>query len=130
MARAVTGSVLIVLLAFGMGCRTKPVYNVAASPLPIGSSLDMNAIAEAIQRAGASLGWSITPEAPGKMTGTLQVRQHVAVVDITYDTKSFDIQYKDSTNLMYSGGQIHRNYNRWVKRLEDEIREQLFAPGS
>jgi hypothetical protein len=130
MARAVTGSVLIVLLAFGTACRTRPVYDVAASPLPIGSSLDLDAVASAIQRAGASLGWSITPEGPGQMTGTLQVRQHVAVVDISYDTKSFGIRYKDSTNLMYRDGEIHRNYNRWVKRLEERIREELFVPGS
>jgi len=47
------------------------------------------------------------------------------VVDITHDTKQYSINYKDSTDLGASGGQIHKNYNGWIQNLDKGIRTQL-----
>lgn len=65
--------------------------------------------------------------APGKISGTLKLRRHVAVVDIPYDTQSYSIKYVDSTELNYADGNIHKNYNGWIQNLEKGIRAQLMA---
>jgi len=51
--------------------------------------------------------------------------KHVAVVDVNYSVKSYSIQYKDSTELGYDGGNIHPNYNGWIQNLDKGIRAQL-----
>ena len=87
----------------------------------------MENIEKAVIRAGLQLGWQIVSKGPGKAEGVLVLRTHRAVVDITYDTRSFNITYKDSVNLDYSETDktIHSNYNGWIKNLEKAIRAQV-----
>ena len=59
------------------------------------------------------------------MEGTLNLRSHTAIVDITYDTRTYSIKYKDSTNLGYDGRNIHSNYNGWIENLDKGIQTQL-----
>lgn len=111
-----------------VGCRIAPIYNVSGDAVQSNKpNLTMGDVQKAITRAGATLGWQMEDAGPGHMIGTLHLRNHVAVVDITYDTKSYSIKYKDSTNLQYdaSKGEIHKNYNGWVQNLENGIRVQL-----
>jgi len=71
------------------------------------------------------LGWVMTPNDPGLVTGRIVLRGHTAVVDVRYTPKDFSITYKDSTNLDYKDGQIHKNYNGWVENLDRDIRANL-----
>ncbi|MBL6457035.1 hypothetical protein JMJ55_16995 [Belnapia sp. T6] len=80
-----------------------------------------------IRRAGAGLGWIMQDQGPGLMRGTLNLRSHQAVVDIPYDTRRFTIRYVTSSNLDYGGGTIHRNYNSWVRNLQNAILVQSGA---
>jgi hypothetical protein len=57
--------------------------------------------------------------------GELRVRSHVAVVDINYSTTSYSISHKSSTNLLYDGTEIHKNYNSWIHNLQEEIEKRL-----
>jgi hypothetical protein len=84
----------------------------------------MAEVQQAILRAGTQLGWQMQPEAPGRISGRLALRTHLAQVDIEHDTKSYSIKYRDSTNLMAGDGMIHRNYNGWIQNLEKAIRVQ------
>ncbi len=57
---------------------------------------------------------------------------HVVVVGVNrigqeYSTSSFSIVYDDSTMLRYNGTTIHRNYNRWVRKLERRINDRFVA---
>jgi hypothetical protein len=79
----------------------------------------------AIIRAGSGLGWQMQPEGPGRLKGTLNVRSHMAVIDVTHDTKSYSIKYRDSTGLNAKDGTIHKNYNGWVQNLDKRIRNEL-----
>lgn len=108
-----------------MGCRTGGIYNVQGAPVAGSKVVAMQDVELAIRRAAASLGWQIIPRAPGRAEGMLALRDHRAVVDITYDTKTYSIQYKDSSNLGYDGTTIHANYNGWVQNLDKAIRTQL-----
>jgi hypothetical protein len=123
-----------VVAAFAMlaatGCNTlQPVYEVVDSPIDSGGKpMTMDAVQKAIQRAGVGLGWQIKPVKPGQMTGQLDLRTHRALVDITHNTKTYSIKYRDSTDLAAKDGQIHRNYNGWVQNLDKAIRAQLLVP--
>ena len=115
--------VLLLLLA---SCRTVDLYNVQNAP-GASKAVSMADVETAIRRAGHGLGWQITPQGPGKAEGVLVLRDHRAVVDITYDTKNYSITYKDSANLQYDGKTIHSNYNGWVQNLDKAISKELSA---
>jgi hypothetical protein len=118
-------AVAAVVLLCGFGGGT-PIYDVRAAAIPPGPAVSMEAIEKAVIRAGLQLGWQIVPKGPGQIEGVLVLRTHRAVVDITYDTKAFNIVYKDSVNLSYDAERktIHSNYNGWIKNLEKAIRVQ------
>lgn len=116
-------SALIVAVA---GCRSNPVFNVEDSAVVTGKSqASLDEVKNAIMRAGGSLGWVMKPTGPGSILATLNLRKHVAVVDIKYNAKSYSIIYKSSQNLDYDGTNIHGNYNGWVQRLNQAIQAQL-----
>jgi hypothetical protein len=47
------------------------------------------------------LGWEMAATTPDHIIGTLNLRAHQTVVDIAYDTKSYNIRYKSSMGLLY-----------------------------
>lgn len=119
-----SGTVLAGLLLLS-GCRGATVYNVENSPIE--AKVPSSKVYDAIKLAGASKGWIITSVRPGLAMGKLNARAHSAVVEIPYTENSFSIIYKDSTDLNYdaSNNQIHKNYNGWIKNLENAINLQL-----
>ena len=121
---AVVASILVLLAA---GCRgSVPIYNVTDAPVAASKpNPSLDEVGKAIQRAGAALGWQMKETRPGHMLGTLNLRKHVAVVDVDYSVKSYSIRYKDSTELNYDGQNIHANYNGWIQNLDKGIRAQL-----
>lgn len=109
------------------GCRTAPVYNINGAPIaPTGSTeVTMEQVKNAIIRAGAGLGWQMKPIEQGHILGVLNLRSHVAKVDIRYDSETYSITYKDSTNLKYQDGKIHSNYNGWIQNLDTAIQNHI-----
>ena len=120
--------ILVAAAVLGLaGCgTTQPIYNVEKSPIagPGGKNLSMTEVQQAIMRAGTQLGWQMQAEGPGRISGRLALRTHLAVVDIEHDTKAYSIKYRDSSNLEARDGMIHRNYNGWIQNLEKAIRVQ------
>ena len=118
---------LVAAILLVAGCRTAMVKDVIDAPVVASAQKQPSAedVQKAIQRAGAALGWRITPVKPGQLEGVLSLRTHAAVVNITYDASKYSIRYKDSTNLDYDGKQIHSNYNGWIENLDKGIRTQL-----
>ena len=117
-------AVFLLLTGFGPGA---PVYNVIAAPIPSNPAATMENIQKAVIRAGLTLGWQVVAREPGKLEAVLILRTHRAVVDITHDTKTFSITYKDSTNISYDAQNktVHSNYNGWIQNLEKGIRIQV-----
>jgi hypothetical protein len=111
-------------------CAPTMVRNVTDAPVVSNkASLTLDDVRVAITRAGTGLGWIMIEERPGLIKGTLKLRSHEAIVDVTYDTSAYSIQYADSTNLNYneSKGTIHKNYNGWIQNLENAIERELSA---
>lgn len=114
----------ILLLALAVlclaGCKTAPIQNVQAQPVP--HKIGMAKVERAIVEGGAQLGWKMVKTKPGLIIGTLNNRQHTAVVEIPYSSESYSILYKSSDNLNADDkGNIHKSYNRWIKNLDKEI---------
>jgi hypothetical protein len=122
--RILVAACAVLLLA---GCTSRPIVNVTDQPVVTveGKQLTADQVRNAILAAGTGLGWVMTPVSPGLVNGRLMLRDHVAVVDVRYSATTYSITYKDSTNLNYRDGQIHKNYNGWIENLDRDIRAGL-----
>lgn len=119
--------IVAVVLVFLTGCRTSAVYNVVDNPVDVKKSVKDDRIFKAIKTAGLGLGWQVRKVKDGLAEAQLNIRDHMALVEIPYSNKSFSINYKDSSNLKYDAAKktIHSNYNGWVQNLRNAISLQL-----
>ena len=131
MLRFFAGLAVIAVLIVA-GCRANPIYNPSdvAFTIPTSSSkaLTLEEYKNAIIRGGSRRGWTFEEEGPGHLVGSVAVRgKHFATVDIVFDTSRYSITYKSSQNLNYnaSRGEIHPNYNSWIRLLEQEIQAEI-----
>jgi hypothetical protein len=127
MKRIVLRGFVAVFAAAALAACVMPVYNVKSAPVETSSGTPptMADVEQAIVRAGQGLGWRMQPVKPGHVVGTLSLRTHTAVVDVTFDTRTYNITYKDSMQLNYDGTNIHKNYNGWIQNLDFSIRNNL-----
>ncbi len=112
--------VLVIVLG---GCtRTQPVYNVTDRAFPeAAKNLSMTEIGNAIIASPRSRGWALQKVSPGVIEGEIKLRKHYAKITINYNKTNYSIKYLSSRNLMATGSEIHRNYNKWIRNLEDDI---------
>lgn len=109
------------------GCRTATLYNVNDNQVDVKKGTSEDQVFKAIKTAGSQLGWMITKVKPGLAQGQINLRGNMATVEIPYNTKSYSINYKNSSGLNYDASKqtIHKNYNGWVQNLDNAIRIQL-----
>lgn len=121
--------VMVMGLFVFVGCTSKNIYNVVDNPISVKKGITEEQVYKAIKTAGIGLGWQITKVESGLAQGQLNLRSHVAIVEIPYNTASYSIKYKNSTNLNYNADKnsIHRNYNGWIQNLDNAIKTQLNA---
>lgn len=129
--RAFVASLLLVAV---MGCRAGgQVYEVKDAPIQTatGKELTLEQVQKAIIDAGIKQTWIMTPVKLGEMLGEYNVQSHQIHVLIPYTTKNYSILYKDSSNLRYDPDKrtIHVNYQKWIERLDNEIKARLAAAG-
>jgi len=127
---SVIKSAIIVLgisCAVALGaCTSKPIMNVKDAPIATTRPVQAAQVRQAIIAAGVSLGWQIVDARPGTLEGTLNLRDHTAVVEIPYTATSYSIVFKRGANLGEKDGQIHKNYNGWVQNLDNRIKAEIF----
>ena len=121
---------LIILFLYAItitGCSPVPINNVIEEPIYslAGNPLTKDQVGPAIKRAALLSGWKVKTIKSGHMVATLNIKQHMAKVDIKYTEKDFSITFKDSAGLERNGELIHKKYNSWVKRLQRNISTQL-----
>jgi hypothetical protein len=99
-----------------------------------GKEPTLDQVTKAIVEAGNQTRppWAMGVVQPGHIIGTLNVRSHQVVVDITYTAKTYSIKYKNSTNLNYDPekGTIHPHYASWIQNLDNAIRARLTMIGT
>jgi hypothetical protein len=129
MFRARTWSALLLVSAmvFLMGARQVPLTD--PQPIAVPAGLKVEQVSKAIRAALAGRAWAVTSDEPGHIVSTLNVREHVAKIDIVYDLQTIKIKYLESGELMYAEkkGQrmIHRNYLNWILNLVNDMNRNL-----
>ena len=89
------------------GCaRTAPVEQIQTA-VSAGHTEDQ--VKQAILRAGVQRQWIMSQTAPGAIAARQQARDHVVEVRINYSASGYSIHYVSSSNMMASGGKIHKN---------------------
>ena len=119
-------AVLIAGLLFpesAYAARTRPVLNIENAPVPDG--LTSKEVRNAIIQGAANRTWVAKRVEAGHIVATLHIRSHMAQVDIYYDENQYSIRYKNSDNLKYKNGYIHRNYNGWIEFMNGDIQNEL-----
>ncbi|MCF6308961.1 MAG: hypothetical protein L3J19_00575 [Sulfurimonas sp.] len=124
------GLIALVLSLSFAGCRTASIQNVpeqSVVTLSTKKNISNDDVFKAILRAGVGLGWNVHKIEEGVAEATLHLRTHKAVVTIKYDTNTYTISYKESSNLKYDREKqtIHQNYNGWITNLNQAIQSQL-----
>ncbi len=122
---------LVVAMVVFIGCQGTPVFNVNDATINTvsGKEPTLEDVTRAIVSASGNSNppWNMQVVKPGHIVATLHNRTHMAQVDIQYTTKGYSITRKDSADLKYDPekGTIHQGYNKWVQRLDSNIRMKL-----
>lgn len=125
MKKTMLGLLVLLFITFTFnGCGVAKVYNVDGV---ISSKKELSSIEKNIINAGNSLGWEMKAHPDGYIIGIIVLRSHSATVKITYDDKSYKINYISSVNLGYDENNhtIKSNYNGWISNLENTINNYL-----
>ncbi|QHF26504.1 hypothetical protein PspR32_01420 [Pseudomonas sp. R32] len=121
----IRAAVLGLALAGLAGCTSKPVLT-PQEQLVVGHNYNHEQVQQAILKAVANRGWTPRKVTPNLIQADILVRNtFYAAVDIHYSVSNFRINYRDSRELGYKDGKIHRNYNRWVNNLDKSILQEL-----
>lgn len=126
-ARAWSGLLLVSALVFLMGARQVPLID--PEPLTVPAGLKIEQVTKAIKASLVGRTWAVTSEEPGHIVSTLNLREHMAKIDIVYDVQTIRIKYLDSGELLYAQkkGQrmIHHNYLNWIQNLVNDMNRNL-----
>jgi len=123
---ALLGALLSFLLISTSANAKRPlILNIENSPVNSTQELTVDDVERAIIEGARVRGWQPRVVEPGHIEAVLYIRSHVATVDIYFGTTSYSINYKDSVNLDYKDGRIHRNYNKWVQNLNSDIQSKI-----
>ncbi len=126
-ARLWSGLLLLPVLALLMGARQVPLVN--PDPIAVPAGLVEAKVARSIKAALVGREWVVSEEQPGKIIATLNLRSHMAKIDIAFDSKRVAIKYLDSRELMYAEKKgttvIHRNYLSWIQNLVTDISRNM-----
>ncbi|WP_440876507.1 hypothetical protein [Thalassotalea sp. PLHSN55] len=116
-------AILTVLLV--AACKTThPIYNATAT-VPVNVSTEV--MEKSIKTALVYKRWKLVSQQDNEITAGIHVRSHYAEVKISYNANTYNIDYVRSINLDYDSEKqgIHRNYNKWIMLLEQEIERNL-----
>lgn len=111
------------------GCTSKPILNTQHD-LPANAQVSEEKMKTVIVNALQKREWTVQRLSPQLVQAEINVRnQYCAAIDIRYTRNSYAITYRDSRELSYKDGKIHRNYNRWVNNLDSDIMAGLRSNG-
>ncbi|KAF1022816.1 MAG: hypothetical protein GAK37_03324 [Pseudomonas sp.] len=129
MSSLLRASMITLALLTTAGCTNKPVRN-PHHELPANSAVSEEKMKQTILAALTKREWVVQRLSPQLVQAQIDVRgQFHAEIDIRYTAASYAITYRDSRDLGYKDGKIHRNYNRWIVMLDRDILAGLRANG-
>jgi hypothetical protein len=118
---------LLPVLVLLMGARQVPLTD--PEPIAVPAGVELNQVGKSIKAALVGRQWAVTDDQPGRILSTLNLRSHMAKIEITYDPQQIRIRYLDSGDLMYAEKKgvrmIHRNYLNWIQNVVNDISRNL-----
>ncbi|AZE92564.1 putative lipoprotein [Pseudomonas orientalis] len=129
MSSLLRATLIALALLTTAGCTSKPVLNTQHE-LPATTQRSEETMKQVIVTALQKREWTVQRLSPELVQADITVRgQFYAAIDIRYTRNSYAITYRDSRELGYKDGKIHRNYNRWVSMLDRDILAGLRSAG-
>lgn len=87
---------------------------------------DQEQVKQAILKNLVARKWTVQRISPELIQAEITVREQFhAEIDIQYSASYYKIVYRDSRDLDYKDGKIHKNYIRWVRLLDKGILREL-----
>ncbi len=124
-------TVLITGAVLGGCSKSYPsLYEVKGETFQSNQERTMASAEDAILDALRFRRWSVDEKKPGEIIASLykydketQERTYGAVIKISYNENSYNIEYVDSNRMRYNAeeGTIHNTYNRWVNNLRADL---------
>lgn len=124
MSRFTRFGLILALLLGVAACTSKPVMNIE-NRTPVVAVRSEDDMRRAILAALQSRQWTVERADRGNIMAMIQRRSHQAEISIPYSASNYSIRYRDSQNLGYKNGKIHRNYNKWIHNLDRSIQQEL-----
>lgn len=124
MSRFTRFGLILTLLLGVAACTSKPVMNIE-NRTPVVAVQSEDDMRRAILAGLQSRQWTVERADRGNIMAMIQRRSHQAEITIPYSASSYSIRYRDSQNLGYKNGKIHRNYNKWIHNLDRSIQQEL-----
>lgn len=133
----------VALLAAALsGCTSLAVIeNVQHAPPAPGVEIpSAQYLQSAIERAAYGLGWKVTEASGSRMLMERSEKRRKVVLVVTFDANHYALRYQDSQGFSYrwspvadyggtiingERGKIHREYNEWVRALDQAIQAEL-----
>ncbi|UII71980.1 hypothetical protein LVW35_02030 [Pseudomonas sp. HN11] len=129
MSSLLRATLITLALLVTAGCTSKPILNTQHD-LPADAQVSEEKMKTVIVNALQKREWTVQRLSPQLVQAEITVRnQYYAAIDIRYTRNSYAITYRDSRDLGYKDGKIHRNYNRWVNNLDSDIMAGLRSNG-
>ena len=117
------------LFAFTGAVHARSAPLVDPDPVAVPAGLAQAQLVKDIKRTLLGRGWAITAEQPGRIDSTLNLREHVARIRVTYDAGQVRFAYVDSSNLDFAMKKgkphIHGNYLGWIGYLVSDLSTNL-----
>lgn len=117
---------LIVLALLSVtACTSKRMYT-PNRVIPATIQTDQEQVKQAILKNLVARKWTVQRISPELIQAEITVREQFhAEIDIQYSASYYKIVYRDSRDLDYKDGKIHKNYIRWVRLLDKGILREL-----
>jgi hypothetical protein len=119
---AILASAIVIVAA---GCAGRQPLNVS-SVIVAKPNVTADEVGKAIMRAGLNANWRVVEQGPGQLLGLRVMGPHTASINISYTAKEYQISVKESS-MMSPDGTVHRNLNRWLQELDQQIKSQMLA---
>lgn len=133
---------IALLAAVLSGCSSLAVIeNVQHAPPAPGIEIpSAHYVRSAIERAAGAAGWKITDVSADRMSVQRSEKRRRVVLAVTFDANHYALRYQDSEGFSYrwspvadyggtiingERGKIHRDYNDWVRALDQAIQTEL-----
>lgn len=120
--------VLLLSSIFFIGCSGPAIYTAPNAPVSqIANTPTLAQVDKAVKDSLIRRDWIPQKVSPNVYLGTYKKRDLTAKIKVIFNTSIFNIEHLSSQNLEYDSSDetIHPTYNKWIQRLEADIRKRV-----